>query len=634
MIKKTILHGLLFLGALGYQPGFSRIAVTGSEDQYSYSALLRDPYVSGSLGFINGNPAMSHLKVGAKIPIRLGKTTRTQIPANTLPSGITTSPDYHGQAIYEYEDNGSAGVVGYINIISIDVNSINFNYTLYNPNGTLLKNSSAVLNLNGKADLNGDGNSDVEYVNQINTVRPANSTSRYLRFISSQTALTSNGYCYMPEYLPTLSYANGNLGYNQDGNAVIRPIAKTALGKIAVPSGTDIQVGDFIMNTDQGNYIQVSNGPLAKSAASIDQLVSASTPVDNISSVFATIHFVSSQANFALAKSSAAAGMKAYPTLEEYQAARAQASAKLSEYQFTMTFPSFNGTKTLSSGIKVGIENITAHLGIDADVDITWHRAKGKVGGMVLIDGNPTLGFSKTTNFISEKNQDIQIPMSALASTSFWAGPVLVNLSIIPELGCLLNVSIKPSSKMYNTVFMATGFTSSFSVGWTGASGSSDNFFMSGLYADIDMASSVGFDSYVRPYIGIGPRVDIYGILYAQLTARRWIGPELSSTFSADQLSSTTTLGLYNGQNLHLKAGAKVGISFFGHDFYKSWEPIVKDFAETKNAMIEWKYTTPVLFDAASNTKYSSVAATGASVRTSYAGGNLAFLPSVFSLLE
>jgi hypothetical protein len=150
----------------------------------------------------------------------------------------------------------------------------------------------------------------------------------------------------MPEYLSTLSYANGNLGYNEAGNAVIRPIGKSASGAATIPSGTDIRSGDFVMNIDAGTYIKVTDAVAAKAATSVQQMASVSAPVDDLSKVFAAVHFTNTTSNFPADKSATA--FKAYSSEAEYDAARAEASAKLASYQYTVTIPSFDAMKSLN----------------------------------------------------------------------------------------------------------------------------------------------------------------------------------------------------------------------------------------------------------------------------------------------
>jgi hypothetical protein len=637
MSLNSIPRFLLMVVLIICHQAFSKIAVSGVEDQYSFSALQRDPYVSGSLQYNSANATLSQLNVGTKIPVRLGRLIRTQIPADDLPADLKSDPNYKGQAIYEYEDNGSAVEYGYINILSIDVGKINFNSTIYKTDGSLLKNFSVTVMQGKSADLDGDGKADVEYVSQINSTRPTNTTIRYLRFITLETSLTSNTYCYMPEYLPTQNYANGLMGFNQDGNAIIRPTAKTALGKVALAAGTVTQIGDLIMDTDNGIYRRIiasTSTVLAKRNASLSDLSAYTTPIDNVSQVFAVVEMKNSQSNFALVKASAGIGSIGYPTMGAFQAAQSQAYQKMSEYQFTFPIPEFPGMITLVSGVRVGIDKINARIGLDADLDITWRRVKGKVGGMVMITGTPTFSGGAQTNFISEKNRDISIPMPNIPGISFPIGPIMVTLSIVPEMGCTMNIFVKRGTKITSSMFVATGFTSSLSIGWTGASGSSDGFAMGGLYTDFDMQTSVETGAYIRPYIGIGPRVDIMGTLYAQLTARKWIGPEWSTVISSTKRNyATTNMGLYVGRNFTLKMGARVGISFFGQDFYKSWEPINNSYAEVKEPLLSFQFDTPLYIDSDTKNTYTGVSAVGAEQVVSQAVKNHGSISPILSLL-
>jgi hypothetical protein len=289
--------------------------------------------------------------------------------------------------------------------------------------------------------------------------------------------------------------------------------------------------------------------------------------------------------------------------------------------------------KDLGDGLKVGLTDISGHIGIDADMDVNWKRVKGTFGGMVLIDAKPTLSFSGTKQWVSKSNQDIQIPMGPLASTSFIIGPVLIDLALMPEAGVMINVNLKTTSKMNNKIFVASGFTASLAVSWTGPSFSANSFFNSGLLLDMDMAAAVGATAYIRPYIGIGPKINIEKIFFATITARRWIGPEVSSVLSADQNSFVTTLGVYNGANLHVAAGAEIGIDLWGLTYHKTLQK-AKDFAEVKSPIWQWTYQTPILIDPATGTKYSAVAVNGTAARTSSAGGGLAYLPSLYNIMQ
>lgn len=193
------------------------------EDPYAIKALKRYPYVCGSLQYLSDNASLSHLTVGATIPIRFGKLARHAIPVIHLPPEVLSNASYTGQTFYEYEDNKALTRYGYFTVTEISTSSISFFYKVLDLNGATLASGTKTLGLNAATDLDEDGNQDVQYKVQINPSRRLVSTQRFLTFLTNESSLYTTTYCYLPGNLPNLGYAGGNMGYNLAGFAVIKP---------------------------------------------------------------------------------------------------------------------------------------------------------------------------------------------------------------------------------------------------------------------------------------------------------------------------------------------------------------------------------------------------------------------------
>ena len=189
-------------------------------EPYAYKTISALPFIGGSLLMDLSNPKINQLPKGAKIPIRLGKLKKINVSTDKAPENVRTKAGAEAQLEYSNVEDGAT--YGYIEVLSSNVKAIILKTRLFDEKGKKISEKIDTIRSFLTGDLNRDGNPDVEYTDSISSRRCHTPGRMYLKFISSRTNLYTSMFSYITEIFKNLPNAGGNMGFNSNGNEIIK----------------------------------------------------------------------------------------------------------------------------------------------------------------------------------------------------------------------------------------------------------------------------------------------------------------------------------------------------------------------------------------------------------------------------
>jgi hypothetical protein len=183
--------------------------------------------------------------------VRLGKVDRQDIDAE--------------QCVFT--DNPDAARYGYITVNALDKEFINFTYTCYSFDGKQPLSSQFTVQLDEKADINGDGLVDVTYTRPFRK-RPGMENAVYLTFLSSQEDRNTSMFAVLPDQYSRGVYPSGIIGINPDERFIVTKYENQTTAKRVAVQG--IVYGDYAVDYQTGKYQKVSGNGKYRFSRSID----------------------------------------------------------------------------------------------------------------------------------------------------------------------------------------------------------------------------------------------------------------------------------------------------------------------------------------------------------------------------
>jgi hypothetical protein len=562
------------------------------------------PFMGGSLMFNQGNSNESHLAAGKHYAFRLGDLYTNRVPVNDL-VGLTSAEKQDlinsGLTVVDmFEEIEENTKYGEILISSITSGAINFQYTLYNANGSNLFTKTGSLALGQSLDMNSDGKPDVEFTSTISSTRSNVSGISYLRFLSSQPNLYTSMFSYAPEVQPELKEFN-LIGFNPSGSAIIRdrntayqvstPGTVSTLAKASASTivASNYKSGDYILDLVTGTYAPILNqgGALAKVTASAKQVeevlpllvLEQRTPFDLTTQRMSSANLD----NEYLAEDP---GQYTVNRDNYFSALTKEGRARfgpfsLGDWRYQIG----------NSGVKVGIKSPQISIGIGVGIKILWSKAgvKANVSAGFLFEGDIAASvfdgttaplfsaFTKVTDTLNKantsfykiaiQNQQISIPQTVINETilfSLGAIPVSwgMNQNIKFDINLTFNKKAQAGAKfyMYNMIALNARATvldgSSIGFGPTNSKMEFLPYYQLETNARLSLKITPKYS--LEPYVRIGPIVKATNVFYVGFE-NDW-----TVSYTNSELWFRTYLDFIYGLNVDVHIGKSFTLGAFG----------------------------------------------------------------------
>lgn len=241
---------VVFAGCAFSEQNVSSADISDISAKMSFENVSRQAYMGGSVLYNPDDLSNSQLAENVCVAVRLGKVKRNEIDEDQV----------------VFTDDEDSAKFGFMKINSISTSSVAFSYTEFSADGKSLTTASFNVAEGDSVDINSDGFYDLKYAKpKIKRVGLEN--ARWLTFLSSQDDLNTSMFSVLPEQYSRNVYPAGLLGINPDGKFIVNKYEVGSSKRAAVQG---LVKGDFVLDSESGEYQRFVGNSSYKSARSID----------------------------------------------------------------------------------------------------------------------------------------------------------------------------------------------------------------------------------------------------------------------------------------------------------------------------------------------------------------------------
>ena len=542
---------------------------------FSYESVSSLCYIGGSLLFDVFSPKINQIAVGSIIPIRFGKLSKRPIPVGSLPASLRSK----GETFYEYSDEEPTSQYGLMEILSANAKCVVMRVKLFDHRGRIASDKIDSLYYAHTLDLNSDSKPDIAFTDSISAARKRSLGKTYLTFISSKDEGVTTMFSYVPELVPGLNKAGGNMGYNSNGNAIVKLNAATTK---SLESGLSLEPGDFVIDVNEGNYKRLASGVMGPAPGAgvpypTRQVLRSASPVKSFGDVFPLLYLNLNKGNSGCCSGgerlAAGAGTNAVITDNaEYAARLARYRDQLNGYKIHFEVPSrilpLDKLRECKDGGCIGLINGSVHIGLDGKLAITYKSVSSTIAGMFMFDGYIGASCAKELNL--QINKELY---SSYWGSSAIIGYVILDYGVRPAIGYSANLSFGPETKMGIYTCAVFGGRVKVDASFTDFNVSPDKFKDLFICPDFALKTALGMSCYLYPYVELAPEVHVEELVDVKFPARVSLGPYWDVKLTKNDISINNGIKLVFTESV--VAGAKVGVDYWWcPGCYKEWDPI------------------------------------------------------------
>lgn len=233
MSKKVLIFFsviVLFLYGCSSYEDDSFFIIKDVEQELDYGYISSQAFMGGSMLYCNASPCLSQLNEGVVVSVRIGKIHQVD--------GLDL-----------YEDDESLAVYGCIKVLSIDLDSIEFEFSRFIDIDNICSQIFKVL-LNDVIDINNDNIPDITYIKPLQQ-RKELGDIRWLSFISSKDSLNTTMFATIDKQYGRSLYPNNLIGINPCGSYVFTKYENNS-NVLAEIKG--VRNSDYILDSEKGDY--------------------------------------------------------------------------------------------------------------------------------------------------------------------------------------------------------------------------------------------------------------------------------------------------------------------------------------------------------------------------------------------